>query len=189
LLLLIHGWTGDEDSMWVFVRNFGPNYWVVAPRAPYAGHPHGYSWRPLEPGRRGWPDLDDLRPAAHSLIALVEDYSAANGITAPFAAIGFSQGAALTGVLALLHPDKIDRAGILAGFVPSGAESLVANRPLAGKSLFVAHGTLDEMVSVQIARRSVELLKQAGADVTYCEDEVGHKLSAGCQRALETFFA
>jgi predicted esterase len=48
---------------------------------------------------------------------------------------------------------------------------------------------MDEMVNVQIARRSVELLKQAGADVTYCEDEVGHKLSAGCQRALETFFA
>jgi phospholipase/carboxylesterase len=124
-----------------------------------------------------------------TFIALAETYSAANGIAAPFDAIGFSQGAALTSALALLHPEKIGRAGILAGFVPSGGESLIPNRPLAGKTLFVAHGTLDEMVNVQVARRSVELLRQAGANVTYCEDEVGHKLSAGCQRALETFFA
>ncbi len=33
LLLLVHGWTGDENSMWVFVRNFDPHYWIIAPRA------------------------------------------------------------------------------------------------------------------------------------------------------------
>jgi len=33
------------------------------------------------------------------------------------------------------------------------------------------------------------MLERAGASVAYCEDEVGHKLSANCLHALENFFA
>ena len=77
--------------------------------------------------------------------------------------------------------------GVLAGFVPSGLEEVIVKRPLKGKSVFVAHGTQDEMVPVDRARASIELLEKAGANVTYCEDEVGHKVSAACLRALESF--
>jgi predicted esterase len=57
------------------------------------------------------------------------------------------------------------------------------------KSFFVAHGSLDEMVNIAYARQSVQLLEAAGAQVTFCEDEVGHKVSAGCLRGLQAFFA
>jgi phospholipase/carboxylesterase len=55
--------------------------------------------------------------------------------------------------------------------------------------VFIAHGTTDNLVPVEMARESANLLKQAGANVTYCEEEVGHKLSAPCFRGLEAFFA
>jgi hypothetical protein len=35
----------------------------------------------------------------------------------------------------------------------------------------------------------VELLERADAKVTYCEDEVGHKVSVTCLRALESYFS
>jgi len=70
-----------------------------------------------------------------------------------------------------------------------GAETLLSPRLLVGKRFFVAHGSRDEMVNVEFARQSVRLLQAAGAEVTLCEDEVGHKVSAGCLRGLETFFA
>jgi phospholipase/carboxylesterase len=189
LLLLLHGWTGDENSMWVFVRNFPSDYWMVAPRAPHLARPGGYSWRPPQSGTHEPPGLEDLRPAAQALIALVDTCSTKWHLgNNAFDVIGFSQGAALTNALALLYPEQIRRAGVLAGFVPSGADALMRDHPLAGKPFFVAHGTVDEMVKVEDARQSVAMLQQAGADVTFCEDEVGHKLSAGCLRALETFF-
>jgi len=120
----------------------------------------------------------------------MDAYSAENNLDAPrFDVMGFSQGGALTNTLALLHPERIGRPAVLAGFVPSGAEPLVQGRPLDGKSFFVAHGTLDETVKIEYARQSVELLESAGADVTFCEDEVGHKVSARCLHALEDFFA
>jgi phospholipase/carboxylesterase len=59
---------------------------------------------------------------------------------------------------------------------------------LEGKPFFVAHGTRDETVNVERARASIAILEQAGAIVTYCEDEVGHKVSANCLRALREFF-
>jgi len=55
--------------------------------------------------------------------------------------------------------------------------------------MFVAHGTQDNLVPIDRARASMALLEQAGARLTYCEAEVGHKVSADCLRGLETFFA
>ncbi len=189
LLVMVHGWTGDENSMWVFTGNLPAQDWIVAPRAPYATQPGGFSWRP-EKGRHGWPTFDDLQPAVRSLLKMIDAYAAESGIdAAQFDIVGFSQGAALVAALALLHPERIGRAGMLAGFIPSGAEALAAARPLAGKPLFVAHGTQDPRVPVEHARLAVRVLEEAGAQVTYCEDDVGHKLSLNCLHKLESFLA
>jgi phospholipase/carboxylesterase len=188
LLLMLHGFTGDENSMWVFARDLPTHYWIVAPRAPHATEPSGYSWRPLQAGTFGRPSLEQLRPAAEALIRLVDAYQLSAGIDASvFDVMGFSQGAAMSNLLVFLYPERIRKTGILAGFVPSGLDELVARRPLAGKPFFVAHGTKDEMVPIDRARSSIEMLEQAGAQVTYCEDEVGHKVSLTCLRALKDF--
>ena len=190
LLLLLHGWTGDENSMWIFMRNFPPDYWIIAPRAPQTAEPSGYSWRAPQTGERGWPTFESLHPSADLLITLVDEYAAQQNLdAAQFDVIGFSQGAALTNVLALLYPGRIRRAGVLSGFLPMGSESMIEKHGLSGLPFFVSHGTLDEMVRIEYARQSVAMLERAGAQVRYCEDEVGHKLSADGLRSLEEFFA
>lgn len=188
-MLLLHGWTGDENSMWVFARKFPEDMWIAAPRAPHVADDGGYSWRPLHPGTWGLPTLNDLKPAADSLIRLVDDVSASVGIDASqFDVVGFSQGGALINVMALLYPQRIRKAAVLAGFMPGGIEDLLAQRALVDKQFFVAHGSQDKLISLERAQRSVELLEQAGAHVTFCEAEVGHKVSADCLRGLETFW-
>ncbi|NWG06279.1 MAG: hypothetical protein HXY35_06290 [Chloroflexi bacterium] len=190
LLVLLHGFTGDENSMWVFARDMPSRYWMVAPRAPHITDPYGYSWRPVLSGTFGRPTLDQLRPSAEALIRFIDAYSASVGVEAgTFDVMGFSQGAAMCNLLAFLYPHRIHKTGILAGFVPSGLEELVTQRPLRGKEFFVTHGTKDEMVTIDRARASISLLEQAGARVTYCEDEVGHKVSVTCLRGLREFFA
>lgn len=175
--------------MWVFARDLSSDYWMIAPRAPHPAQPGGYSWRPNQNETEGRPSLDVLGPAAEALISFVDAYSSSVRVDAgQFDVMGFSQGAAVANVLAMLYPQRIRKAGILAGFVPGGLEDVIAKRPLAGRSFFVAHGTQDEMVPVDRARASIQLLEKAGAHVTYCEDEVGHKVSANCLRALKEFF-
>ncbi len=189
LLLLIHGFTGDENSMWVFARDLPTSYWVVAPRAPYAAAQGGYSWRLPQFETLNQFSLEQLRAAAEALIRLVDEYSASSKLEAStFDVMGFSQGAAMSSLLAFLHPERIRKVGILAGFVPGGLEELVSQHPLAGKPFFVVHGTKDQMVPIERARASIKVLERAGANVTYCEDEVGHKVSVTCLRALKKFF-
>jgi phospholipase/carboxylesterase len=192
LLLLIHGLTGDENSMWVFARDMPAQYWIVSPRGPHLSgmEKGGYSWRPPRGESEDLPGLEQLRPAAELLIRLVDEYSASKGLAAQtFDVMGFSQGAAMCSLLAFLYPERVRKVGMLAGFAPEGLEDLVSQRPLEGKSFFVAHGTKDETVPVERARASMKILEQAGAQVTYCEDEVGHKVSVACLRALKKFLA
>ena len=191
LILLIHGLTGDENSMWVFARNLASDYWMIAPRAPHPSQREqgGYSWRPPAGDAEDRPSLEDLRDSAEALVHLVDEYAASVSLeTQTLDVMGFSQGAAMCSSLAFLYPERIRKAGILAGFVPGGLEELVPQRPLKGKSFFVAHGTKDEMVSLERARASIEILERAGAQVAFCEDDVGHKVSVTCLRALKEFF-
>ena len=190
LLLLIHGLTGDENSMWVFARDMPARYWMVAPRAlhPSQIEQGGYSWLPARIEAEDRFRFDQLKPAAEELMRFVDEYSTTVGIDAStFDVMGFSQGAAMCSLLAFLHPARIGRVGILAGFVPDGLQELASQRPLDGMPFFVAHGTKDARVSLDRARSSIETLERAGASVTYCEDEVGHKVSLNCLRALKKF--
>lgn len=191
-LLLLHGWTGDENSMWIFTHKFPADMWIAAPRAPHAAEGGGYSWRTLRRDQDsdwGLPTLSDYKPAADSLIRLVDDISASIGVdTTQFDVAGFSQGGVLTSVLALLYPQRIRKAAVLAGFMPDGTEDLLAQRVLAGKHIFVAHGTQDDLIPFDRAKGSIKMLEQAGAQVTFCEAEVGHKISADCLRGLEAFW-
>lgn len=187
-MLLLHGWTGDENSMWVFASKFPENMWIASPRAPHVAVEGGYSWRTLHPRTWGLPTLSDLKPAADSLVHLVDDLSASIGVdAAQFDVAGFSQGGALVNVLTLLYPQRIRKAVVLAGFMPGETDDLIAQQVLKDKLFFVAHGTQDDLVPLGRAQKSVELLKKAGAQVIFCEAQVGHKVSADRLRGLETF--
>lgn len=188
-LLLLHGWTGDENSMWIFAHNAPVDMWIAAPRAPFTVEQGGYSWRMLPPEIAGLPTLNDLKPAADNLIRLVDEISASVSVDATqFDVAGFSQGGALTNVLALLYPQRIRKAAVLAGFMPGGVDALISRNVLDGKPFFVSHGRQDNLVAFERAQESVSLLEQAGAQVSFCEAEVGHKVSVDCLRGLNAFW-
>ncbi len=186
LLVLLHGWTGDENSMWIFTRRLSHAYWMIAPRAPHPVASGGFSWRDMSDATFGWPTFETLSPAADRLLQLIDSYSASVGIDASqFGVMGFSQGGAMVNLLGIVHPNRIRKMAVLAGFVPNGLERFVSQKPLTGKNVFVAHGTQDRMIPLD--RASMALLEQAGAQVTYCEEEVGHKLGTNCLHALEKY--
>lgn len=195
VLLLLHGWTGDENVMWIFTPRLPKSSLLIAPRGLKPAPQGGYSWNTIHRG--GWASVSDFRPAVDALLDLIVDLkdgqaaSLLDGMEADFSKtslLGFSQGAALTYIFSLLHPERVQRLAGLAGFIPEGAQELIQSTPLKGKRAFVAHGRQDETVPIEKARQAVELLEQAGAQVTYCEDDVGHKLSASCFRGLGEFF-
>lgn len=186
VILLLHGWTGDENAMWVFASRLPKNALLLAPRGLYKTPLGGYGWHSHSSDR--WPWVDDFLPAIESLIGLLKPENFPLGDLSRLSMVGFSQGAALSYAFFLQHPYMVDSVAGLSGFIPNGSEALARNKPLNGKSIFVAHGSKDELIPIAKARKAVDILNIAGAQVTYCEDDVGHKLSSNCFNGLESFF-
>lgn len=186
VVLLLHGWTGDEESMWIFASRLPEEALLIAPRGLYTSRLGGYSWQSQHVN--GWPRIGDFEPATEKLQGLLTPENFSEGDFTDFRIVGFSQGAALTYAFALMEPEKVRSFAGLSGFLPEQTGPLIKKQPLKGKKVFVAHGTQDDMVAVERAREAVEKLEEAGAQVNYCEDDVGHKLSLTCFKGLETFF-
>ncbi len=188
VIWLFHGWTGDEDSMWIFAARLPENYLLLAPRGLHPTPLGGFSWHPLKEGK-SWPEVDDFRPAVEKIIALIDHWPAFPA--ADFSQMrlaGFSQGGALAYAFTLLHPKRVASLAGLASFLPEGAATHLEGHPLHGLPVYISHGTQDKLVPIERARQAVQLLDQAGAKVWYCESDVGHKLSADCFRGMEVFF-
>jgi phospholipase/carboxylesterase len=184
-LLLLHGWTGDENVMWVFTHNLPANYWIFAPRAPLPAEEGGYGWLPREPG---WPNLVDFRGIAEALLGAFRHWTGrVHAPRTPFDLMGFSQGAAMAYALAAYYPDHVNRLVALAGFLPPDNPMPGRYSALKGKKVYVAHGAQDETVPVEMAQSAVRTLQAVDAQVTYCESDAGHKLSASCLKGLVNF--
>lgn len=187
VFLLLHGWTGDETSMWIFASRLPEQAVLIAPRGLYPTQPSGYSWVLRQENR--WPTVADFEPAIERLDEIltwrnfpVADFSRLH-------LVGFSQGAALSFAFLLTQPERITSVAGLSGFLPEDSQVIAQRQPIIGKRLFLAHGTQDRLVPVERARQAVDILETAGAQVVYCEDDVGHKLSASCFRGLEAFYS
>ena len=184
--LMLHGWTGDEHAMWIFASRLPATDMLLAPRGLFRTAHGGFSWHSDKV--KSWPWVDDFQPAVEALLeAITPQYFPGVDINS-VRMVGFSQGAALAFSFALLNPKRVSAVAALSGFLPDGAQALARNKPLSGKDIFVTHGTQDHLVPVERARDGVNILQMAGAQVTYCEDNVGHKLSRNCFRGLQGFF-
>lgn len=134
--------------------------------------------------------LADFQDIAGKLVSSLQRWARdVQAPSEPFDIIGFSQGAAMAYALAAYYPQQVNRVIALAGFLPQDEIMPGRYRVLSGKKIYVAHGTRDRTVPVQKAQEAVHILQASGAQVTYCEGNAGHKLSANCLKGLEIFLA
>ena len=189
LLVMLHGWKGDESSMWAVAAHMPEEYTVLTPRAPYPERESGYTWRATNPVPWKPVTLEELREVAGSLMRFLDLWAEENRVpVGPVEAAGFSQGAALAYAIALLYPDRVKRFAALSGFLPEGSREVLASPRIRGMQGFVAHGRQDEVIPVERAREDVSRLQEAGVEITYCESDSGHRAGRQCLRAMEAFF-
>jgi phospholipase/carboxylesterase len=168
--------------MWLFERCVPPDAAIVSFEAPLPDSEGGWSW---------WDVAISDSVNDRSVLAAERVVTALRLFESEFAltpqkrvAVGFSQGAALLSVA--LQSGKLDVAGIalLAGFVIPFPESSQVASP---SPIFVAHGTLDQIVPVERAKTGVQYLQGLGHTVQYVEDEVGHKVGVAATRELKAW--
>jgi len=185
VVLMLHGWQGDEKVMGIFERTVPPGAIIISPRAPLEVAADSFGWYRQEEGPAAF------ESGVEGLEAFVRQLPDAYPIDPTRVVVmGFSQGASMSYALLLKAPDRLLGAAGLAGFLPDPARQWLAPGRLAGKQVFSAHGTDDDTVPVPYARAARIDLERAGADVDYHEYEgVGHKLNAQGMRDLTDWLA
>ena len=92
---------------------------------------------------------------------------------------GFSQGGAIVLQTALRHPERLAGVMALSTYVPiSGALEREANAANKGLPIFMAHGQFDDLIPLERAKRSRELLEKLGYAVTWKDYPMPHAVCA-----------
>ncbi|MEZ4590877.1 MAG: dienelactone hydrolase family protein [Chloroflexota bacterium] len=187
-VVMIHGYLGNEDVMWIFRQMMPPDWLLVAPRAIIAEGEGQFSWQPRQPGE--WPVLGEFDTAVDQLLTFIntlpEKYDAD---PEQIYLMGFSQGAAASFALAIREPERVQGIASLVGFMPREVEAAIDAARLADLPVFMAVGTEDDRVPLEIARLCGKAVRAMGAFLEYREYDTGHKLNGEGMRKLKAWWA
>jgi phospholipase/carboxylesterase len=182
--LLLHGRGADEHDLFSFADALDERLVVVSPRAPLPLM-GGHMW--YEIGAAGRSQHAGLHESLAALAALLDEMVEQDAVDPRrLFILGFSQGAAMAGSLLLTAPERVAGAMLLSGYIPIDAGLDLHPEALGGKPVFVAHGTQDSVIPVQVGRMTRDYLQQSGAAVTFREYPTGHGIGA---RELEDVLA
>ena len=181
LLLLLHGYGSNEEDLFSFASELPEEYYVISVRAPYDLQPYGHAWYAIHFDADENKFSDDVQAQqSRDLIAsfideVVEKYPIAKE---QVTLIGFSQGSILSYATALSYPEKISRVVALSGYLN---ENILAPeyQKKANQHLqfYISHGTVDQVIPVDWARKAKPFLENLGFSVTYKEYPIGHGVS------------
>ncbi len=185
MVVMLHGWSGDESVMWVFKHSLPPNVAVITPRAPLELTNGGFVW--FEETHLN-PALESqklaLNKLEHFLTCLPRLYPVN---PTQMVLIGFSQGAMLGNAFTLTHPNNVIGVASLVGAMLQMPAIERHAGLLAGLPVFVAHGVRDDIIPVSAAQYTRDVYVQLGADVTYVEYPVAHKMNPQGMKDLKTW--
>jgi len=180
-LLLLHGYGSNEQDLFSFAAELPDEYYVISARAPYDLQYGSYAWYAInfDADQNKFSDNEQAKTSRDRIVAFLEEAIAAYAIDADnITLIGFSQGTILSYAVALSYPEKIRRVGALSGYL--NVEILKDNyldNDFSKLSMFISHGTSDQVIPVSWAQKAPILLNESGIKTVYKEYPIGHGVS------------
>jgi len=178
LLLLLHGYGSNEDDLFGFAAQLPDEYLIISARAPYSlDGGYGNAWYAINFDADMNKFTDNVQAAeSRDLIAtFIDEVIAEYPIDADnVTLLGFSQGAILSYSVALSYPEKVNRVLALSGYLNVDIIKDINKDAVTNLSFFISHGSVDQVVPVEWARKAPDYLQNLGLNVEYHEYPVGH---------------
>jgi len=181
LILLLHGYGSNEADLFSFASELPDECYVISARAPYDLQYGSYAWYAInfDADENKFSDLDQARESRNLIAGFIEELIAnypidANNITL----LGFSQGAILSYAIALSHPEKIKNVIALSGYANEDImEPNFQNNDFSQLRIFQSHGTVDQVIPIDWARKTKPFLDKLNIAAVYKEYPIGHGIS------------
>ncbi len=190
-LILLHGRGTDEFDLVPLLEALDPEHRFVGltPRAPLSLPPGGAHWYIVR--QVGYPDRDTFFESLASVTQWLDETREELDIPWERIAVGgFSMGAVMSYAIGL-GPGRPTPAGIMAlsGFIPTVEGFELDLERATGLPVAIAHGSADEVISVEFGRDARDRLQAAGADLLYRESPVAHTIDPAIIPDLRAWLA
>jgi len=175
-VIFLHGRGADENDLLDLSDYLENDFQFISVRAPYTYRYGGYTWFELSESFEI--NISQVMKSCNLLFNFLEEIHHKYSIDSKnIFLFGFSMGAMLALNLAIMEPSKFS------GVIAHSGLFLDANNfhyqwnNLDELHLFIAHGTNDFVVPVDLARQTYQKLLQTKAKITYKEYPIGHNIS------------
>jgi phospholipase/carboxylesterase len=185
-LVLFHGRGADAYDLHPLLDAFDPERRLLGltPQGPLSLPPGGRHWYAL--GGIPTPEPTTFCPTFEAASTWLD------ALPVPLERVvlgGFSQGAVMSWALGLGRGPERRPAAIVAmsGFLPRVDGLELDFTELDRYPVWVSHGSLDPVISVEFGREAAEAMRDAGAAVTWRETPVGHTIDPRLVGELQAF--
>jgi phospholipase/carboxylesterase len=123
-------------------------------------------------------NVDQLINSCNSFLEWLNDFQKNNPIDSRrLFLFGFSMGAIMSLAISLSNPKRFKGIVAHSGMLPLDEQLSFKWNDLGNLSFFIAHGSQDPIVPVELGRQAHRRLMQANADVIYREYPIQHTIS------------
>ncbi len=173
LLLLLHGYGSNEEDLFSFAAELPQDHYVISVRAPYDLQPYGHAWYAIhfDADENKFSDNEQAKESVQIIASFIDEIIKQYPIDSKNVnLIGFSQGAILSYATALTYPEKIAKVVALSGYynqeiVPENIDT----NAISHLKFFISHGSVDQVIPVEWARKAKPALENLGLEVEYQE--------------------
>lgn len=178
LLLLLHGYGSNEEDLFSFASELPDHYYIISARAPYPLPPYGNAWYAIDfdANMNKFSNDEQAIESRDLIVEFIDELIQKYPIdSTKVNLIGFSQGAILSYAIALSYPEKVNKIVALSGYFNQNImKDGYENNDFSKLSFFISHGTVDQVIPVEWARKNSEVLNLLKVSNEYHEYNVGH---------------
>ncbi len=177
-LIMLHGYGSDENDLFSFAEELPDNLFIISAKAPYRMQPFGNAWYEIHWDSNDGKFSDDLQAIkSRDLIRDFIDEVIENYPVDPenINLLGFSQGSILGYAVALSYPEKVKNIVALSGYINQNIlKEDYRNNDFSHLKFYCSHGSQDQVIPVQWARKTKPFLDKLKIENSYSEFPVGH---------------
>jgi len=181
LLLLLHGYGSNEEDLFSFAPELPDDSYVISVRAPYDLQPYGHAWYAIhfDADENKFSDNEQAKESVAIIANFIDEIVKKYAIDAKnVTLIGFSQGAILSYATALTYPEKVTKVVALSGYLNQEIiPEVLDTKAISHLKFFISHGSVDQVIPVDWARKAKPALEKLDLEVEYQEYPIGHGVS------------
>jgi phospholipase/carboxylesterase len=181
LLILLHGYGSNEEDLFSFATELPNDSYVISVRAPYNLQPYGHAWYAIhfDADENKFSDNVQAKQSVELIANFIDEIVKQYPIdTKNITLIGFSQGAILSYATALTYPEKVSKVVALSGYFNQEImPEIIDTKAISHLKFFISHGSVDQVIPIDWARKAKPALENLGLEVEYQEYPIGHGVS------------